>query len=70
MVQYSIMQMVRRVDRNTREEVQSFGADYLRSAKMRFEELKRSYPDEYFELLKIEHTEECLDFTQLKMVNV
>ena len=66
MTQYSIAQMVRRVDANTREIVQTFGVEYLRSAKMRFEELNRAYPDEYFELLKIEHTEQCIDFTPPK----
>ena len=64
MTQYTIAELVKTSKGNRREIVQTFnGSDYERAARMRYDELVRTYPMTYFELLKIEHTEDCLAFT-------
>ena len=64
MKQYVIMELVKTTKGNRREKVLDFQGDYERAARMRYEELASTYPGTYFELLFIEHSETCLDFTK------
>jgi hypothetical protein len=47
------------------ETVYSIGVE--RMARLEFDRLKRGFPAEYFELVKIEHNEECLEFTPVNV---
>jgi len=64
MKQYVIVELVKTSKGNKFEKVVDFQGDYERAARMRYEELARTYLDTYFELRYIEHTETCLDFTK------
>ena len=61
MTYYVIRTMVKRLGRNTIEDEKR--CEFERSAKMAYDELCREYPNDYFELVKIEHNEECLAYT-------
>jgi hypothetical protein len=62
MTTYEIRQTIRAADKNEFRAVALFGGDFGRMARMEYDRLIREYPNEYFELIKVEHVEECLDF--------
>lgn len=64
MIGFAIVELVRTSKGNHREKVEDFGADYERSARLRYKELVDINPHTYFELLKVDHKEECLDYTK------
>jgi len=58
---FKIVQQINSVRRGFRETV--FNGQIERIARLEFNRLKEDWPEEYFELLKIEHRETCLEFT-------
>lgn len=61
MIEYQILQLVKSARRNWMEQV--YKTTIERYATREFEILEQEYPNEYFELIKIEHNETCLVFT-------
>lgn len=61
---FVIMELVRTSKDNRREIAFQCEDGYERIARARFAELSAQFPNTYFELLAIEHTEECLEFTK------
>ena len=61
MTEYKIMQSMRSVLKGWQEIV--FSGPIERIAISQFNRLKTDYPDEHFELIKIEHTETCMDWS-------
>jgi|GEM_PF-4226121 hypothetical protein len=66
MKQYVITELVKSTKGNERRRAQEFPEWAERSARLAYDELRNQYPDTIFELLLIEHTEECLDFVVQK----
>ena len=66
MTYYVIRTMVKHIRRNTIEDEKQFECE--RSARIWYNALCRDYPDDYFELVKIERNEECLAFTSMPRV--
>lgn len=64
MKSFVVMELVRTSKDNRREIAFQCGGDYERVARARFAELSAQFPNTYFELLAIEHKEECLEFTK------
>ena len=64
MKQYVITELVKCSNGGRREQVAEFPDWAERSAHIAFRELCEAHPDTYFELLAVEHTETCLDFTE------
>ena len=67
MIEYIILQFVKSVSRGWYEKV--YTGKIERIAQSEFHRLVKEYPDEYFELIKIEHNETCLEFTQINKDN-
>ncbi len=63
-IHYEIWQQVKTVNKNWLETI--FFTQSERVARTSYKDLVKDNPLEYFELLKIENTEECLAFTPLK----
>lgn len=63
-IHYEIRQQVKTVNKIWLETI--FSTQCERVARASYEDLVKDNPLEYFELLKIENTEECLAFTPLK----
>lgn len=62
MVTYEVRQKVSTIKKAWLEVV--FSCSYERPARMTYETCKAEYPEGYFELVKIETSEDCLDFTK------
>lgn len=60
-VSYQVKQFVRTVHKGWYETIYSSPVE--RIARRFFDETKEEYPDEHFELVKVNHREESLDFT-------
>ena len=65
-VSFVIRQRVRTIKGNRMEDVFSCSGEGERTARMCYQECVETYPSEYFELLKINHQEERLEFTAFK----
>ncbi len=63
-VNFKIEQHVKSVRKGWREIV--FSTSIKRLAMVEFNTLKSEYPDEYFELIKVERQETCIAFTPFK----
>ena len=60
-IRYEIRQQVKTVNKRWLEVV--FCSDIERVAGTSYDTLKKEHPDEYFELVRVNHIEECLAFT-------
>jgi len=58
---FVIRQSVRSIKECRHEVV--FSTQCERTARYSYKEAIKDYPDEYFELVKVEHAEECLEYT-------
>ena len=56
---FEIRQFVKRVSGGTLEAV--YTSTYERSARMTFSRLREDHPSDYFELVRVEHDEQCLE---------
>ena len=61
MILFEVRQQVRTINKRWCEVVYS-GA-YERPARATYEQCKADFPNGYFELVKVETIEDCLDFT-------
>ena len=61
MVTYEIRQAVRTVRKYWHIVV--YSSEIERVARMSYDEFIKNNPEEYFELIRVEHTESCLEFT-------
>lgn len=61
MTNYKISQLVKTAYQNRLETIYENRIE--RMARTEFERLKKEFPEEYFELYKAVHSEECLDWT-------
>lgn len=59
---YVISELVRTSKDNRLKRAAEFPEWAERSARSRFRELREQFPDTYFELTFVEHTETCLEF--------
>lgn len=64
MRQYVIAELVKSSKGGRRERAAEFPDWAERSARAKFRELCEAHPNTYFELLLVEHSETCLDFTE------
>lgn len=62
MIEYKIMQTVNDVRGSMQREI--YVGKIERLVFHEFDRLIREYPNEYFELIQIEHNETCLRFTK------
>jgi hypothetical protein len=61
--QYVVIELVISTKGNERRRIDEFPEEYERAARRSFDWHCEHYPETYFELLLIEHTEKCLDYT-------
>lgn len=66
MIEYRVIQLVKNVKNNRLECVVQISSE--RIARHEYEVLSKENPEEYFELRKITHIEDCLAFTGQKVV--
>ena len=66
MISFVVKQLVKTVNGNRLETV--YESSIERIAIMSYKGAIEEYPDEYFELIKIEHVESCLQFTPKKVI--
>ena len=64
MTTFEVRQQVRSVHKSWLEKI--FDSSSERVARLCYESHVEKYPSEYFELVKVTHTEECLAFTPKK----
>ncbi len=60
-IKYEVRQLVGNIKGKRLEVV--YTTEVERVAKMSYKGVVEENPDEYFELIKVEHKEECLEFT-------
>jgi len=58
---YEIRQRVDTVNKGWLETI--YKSDSERITKIAFDEIQRDHPDAYFELIKVTHNADCLNFT-------
>ncbi|MBW2644573.1 MAG: hypothetical protein JRE23_00085 [Deltaproteobacteria bacterium] len=61
MFKFEVRQQIKSVDKSWLQVI--FESSIERPARMSYLKLVDDYPEEYFELVKVEHKEECLEFT-------
>lgn len=61
---YEVRQLVKTVRVSRLETIAS--TEFERVATQEYERLKAGHPAEYFELVRVTHDEQCLDFTPIK----
>jgi len=66
MISYEIRQTVNAVNSKMFIVVESYNHDYESWARQEYARYMRENPTVYFELVKIEHNEICLEFTPWK----
>lgn len=64
MTTYEIRERVETTKGNRMETIYTFQEDVLRTAKWNYFELVEDHPTRYFELVKVETKETCLEFTK------
>lgn len=62
---FEIRHLIKGLRENKMEVTDTFQEAYERTAKKRYDEYKKYYPSEYFELIEVEHNEKCLFFTPI-----
>jgi hypothetical protein len=62
MIEYKIMQTVSSVNKKWQETI--YTGKIERLAFYEFDRMNKDFPNEYFELIQIEHNEICLRFTK------
>ena len=65
---YSIRHLVHRLHDNEMEQLLSVDSESFAMADYR--RYCSNYPNEYFEIVKVEHNETCLSFTPMTQVNI
>ena len=65
-ITFEIRQRVSTVKTNRFETIESWGPDGERVARNWFRELKEQHPETYLELVIVNYSEECLEFTAFR----